>query len=205
MTDEQSNAEQNTVVEPPSDNAEYYEALGRFVAAFSQAEMWLFYLYARLTRTPMNTARIVFAGMRTEQMLKHIKALWKADPPAPEVRADYMPVLQHLGAIATRRNHVVHWVTGINESGRVVTNFHRALPKNIQTLSVSPKLLDDMTSDLFYIGQHLVGMFSVPAETRAERVARLPALADAWRYKAEQYQPQSFQQSKPVRKNPRRR
>ena len=113
MTDKPLNwsaaAEDLGLYDPPTDDKTHYEALGRFLASFANAEGAVHAIARKLTGLSDDKARILFGGMRLADVIDRIRSFIQLNSAKPE---DFFPdvesCLEQLGHISRRRHNIVH-------------------------------------------------------------------------------------------------
>lgn len=166
------------------DDPEYWKTLGRFIEAFASAEIVLFNLTAYYAKMPIQIAKVILSGSRTQVCIEHIRNIMALENFRDEIKNELTEVFSHLAAINTARNHILHYGSfETNDMGRIASNIARATPDKIRELRVSPSILSAMTSDLYKIGNHLVMLRIRPNNSFAERADEMPILRVAWEYK----------------------
>jgi hypothetical protein len=172
-----------------SSESSYWQALGQFIEQFSVAETFLFHLHGEYAKVSLNTARAVFSGMRTEQLIKNIIRIWERETPDADTKNELDDVFKQFRAINTVRNIMIHNVSRpANEMVRTVDDFARALrQKREHKLHISLEIMAAMTADLEKIAMHFVSHLLFPEVpqpiTLAIRAMIVPVLNDAWQYK----------------------
>jgi hypothetical protein len=127
------------------DHPRYWQALGRFIDAFSKLEAQIFVLLMNKGHVPQNTARAVFSGTRAELALSYLKRIQEGlerDVPAYVERA-----ITQFNAINSARNDIVHY--GASEDGAfIVSNALKTIPSRAKEASYGPEIIDAMRADL---------------------------------------------------------
>jgi hypothetical protein len=162
----------------------YYEALGRFVEAFSLVEAMLLFTLKTYTKVSWPVARAIFSGTRVETSMDFVNRICDAFDPGDEQRNELKDVFKQLRAINEVRNSLLHYGSFTrSDKGRITSNVRIAhVPKKIKEHPVSLEIFDEMTSDLQKINYHLTTLCLKPNASYPERVADIPEIADAWRY-----------------------
>jgi hypothetical protein len=186
---------------------DYWLALGEFVESFAFAEISLFSCMAATVGISHSVAKAVVGGQHADQLITVVRRVWQVKPPDEDIRQKVNGALTQLALINEIRGSVVHYPSfDTDDKGRVSSNVSRALTltqRHHREVRVSPNVLKDLSADLKKISQHLTyaAVATLDHRTpRAELAGRLPALADAWRYKRDEDQ----SRSKPTRKERRR-
>ncbi len=100
-----------------------YEAIGRFVTSFANAETAAHLVARRLSGLSDDKARVIFSGMRLGDLTDTIKALAKLDPEFDaRIFEDIEACLSQLGLIAKRRHSLVHRASSFIDGKFLVTN-----------------------------------------------------------------------------------
>ena len=86
----------------------HYEAVGRFVTSFANAESAVHILARHLSGMPDDKARIVFGGMRLPDLTDIIRHFMKIDNIPLDQRNVIGECLTQLVAISKRRHSIVH-------------------------------------------------------------------------------------------------
>lgn len=174
----------------------YYEALGRFVQMFAEAEAVVAQTLWAYAGTQPEVSKIVFAGTQTEHGSNYIKAIAKAINASADHQADLEDVFQQFGIIRGARNDILHYgATGIAEGQAVVSNAWKAKDKP-KVFPISPLALSEMTEDCRKIILHLAyGHLGRPRpKGQATVLLLVSVLQSPWRYK---HPPQSSSKTNP--------
>jgi hypothetical protein len=86
----------------------YYEALGRFVHAFSGVESMLMFALKTYAKVSWPVARAIFSGVRVEQSMDFVNRICDAFDPGDEWRKELEDVFTQLRAINEIRNSLLH-------------------------------------------------------------------------------------------------
>lgn len=120
---------------PPIDKGTpLYEALGRFITAYANAEVAVHRVARKVSGLPDDKARILFSGMRLDHVIERIRALLAIDDPGGKTIAELEDCFKQLRLIGERRHRLVHRATTIYPTWITVTNVHTS--KNIQASEV---------------------------------------------------------------------
>jgi len=169
-----------------SDDAPYWEALGRFMHQFSVTETQLFFLLTEQARVPPNIARAVFSDARADRAMDFIRRIEDSRETVADkqFRADIDAIFPQIKAINDARNAVVHNGGYRKDGTRVASNYLRALtPAKIRDFPVSPETLHAMTLDLMKIQVVLQLLINPGQQGRISATLRKhPALTAAWLY-----------------------
>jgi hypothetical protein len=168
-----------------STDHEYWQALGQFIEAFTRAENQLFMYLIWLIGVNNLVGKALFQRDKCDQLIKHIREVWKVRPISNEQRKELDDVLSHMTIINNERNLIVHRISHVfPDIGRVRTNILRAPTDDaIDLVQMRPTQLVDMAHDLGKITDHLVFHWFDPDSSLETRVLRKPELAAPWRYK----------------------
>ena len=177
----------------------YYEALGRFVDAFSEVEIAAARALWKYADVNQSTAKIVFSGTRADQGNRYIKEILEITKASVELREDFEDIAQQFGVISRVRNDVLHYgASGIAEGKGLVSNESRA-KSTPRTFAISPGDLKKMTADLrkilfrlnyVHIGRPLPRSRSIREELN--QVLRAP-----WQYKFVESPPKDYPAQNP--------
>lgn len=160
----------------------FHSALGRFVAMFAKAEFAAHILLRRYARMSVPAARALLSGVRADETKNRLQRLLEIGFIGEAVWNDLKPTLDQLNEINHRRNLILHHSTvAIEEEEGMVTNADMAhIEERIIGFKISPRILDDMTSDLRKIILHIhtKHVIDLPMEDpEVDAVLRVP-----WRY-----------------------
>jgi hypothetical protein len=169
------------------DDTPHYEAVGRFVTSFAGAEGAVHMLARHLSGLPDQKARIIFGGMRLNDVMKIVRDMAKIDNLPAETFAVIDSCLAQLNAIAMRRHNIVHQ-SSIFFDGKLLSSdaFTSRSATIIRRDSFNVKELSDMQSDCGRIYLRLARIFLPDSELRPTQTSS--TLEDviyrsAWRYK----------------------
>ncbi|GEM_PF-1971995 len=181
----------SATIEGKQREREYFDALGRFVHAYAQAEtvtalaLW----FAAAIKHPI--AKAVFSGVRVKDASSHMKRIADVTGMDKQQRKELDDVLRQLGDITSARNDILHYgAVDVAEGRASVTNALKAhTAEKTTTFDVSPATLAKMTADLRKISMHLRVNFSgIPRPYAAANQLLLATTLHApWQYK---HQPQ---------------
>jgi hypothetical protein len=93
---------------PFDESGQNYEAVGRLITAYANAEGALHQLARHLTGLSDDKARVLFAGMRVGDITDRIRALVRLNKTPNETAANIEACLVQLAEIASRRHSLVH-------------------------------------------------------------------------------------------------
>ncbi|MBR0693492.1 hypothetical protein [Bradyrhizobium lablabi] len=100
----------------------HYEAVGRFVTSFANAEAAVHLLVRQLSGMPDDKARIVFGGMRLPDLTEIIRRLMRIDNAPLSNQTVIDDCLTQLVAISKRRHSLVHRGASFFDGKLVVSN-----------------------------------------------------------------------------------
>jgi hypothetical protein len=166
----------------PREDAPSFEALGRFVTAYAQAEAEVHQLARRLIVVSDAKARIILGGMRlthVAHIIRRLLALKKATSKFKEVDA----CLTQLEAVSKERDKLVHRYVSYAEKALRATN--RLTAKSIANAeddAYSERDLTEMELDCRAIAVRLA-LARVPALRKHAGSEAKSALYAPWRYK----------------------
>lgn len=172
-------------IQVPETDAPLYEAIGRFVTSFANAEAAVHILARHFSGLSDEKARIIFGGMRLpdiSDLIRHIAALDNLDPETVEAIDS---CLTQLSLIAKRRHILVHRSSIFYEGTFLATNVLTTKSlKATEGDTFDLQELSDMQSDCRRVYLRL-GRLCSPATHPAEDDPLTEALIykSAWRYK----------------------
>jgi hypothetical protein len=100
----------------------HYEAIGRFVTSYANAEAAVHLLARYLSGLSDEKARIIFGGMRLADLSDIIRHFIKIDDLAPQTQTTIDSCLTQLVLISKRRHSLVHRSTNVLHNRLMVTN-----------------------------------------------------------------------------------
>ena len=167
----------------------YYAALGKFIAAYALAEAGVHVLARIVVGIGDEQARVVFGGMRRQDLTERIKKLLRLRGASDEASAEVSECLDQLVAVGQHRHQFAHGLVSISERALVVTDITTA--KSVASAlseAYSLELLDDLRSDCSAIWNRLTWIGSeekMRYETgcRSEAPQLLAAMRGPWRYR----------------------
>ncbi|MHC2538331.1 hypothetical protein [Bradyrhizobium diazoefficiens] len=141
------------LIEPVSSDKTHYEALGRFLAAFANAEGASHVLARKLSGLSDEKARLLFSGMRLSDIVERIRGLVHAERIAKiglpdEILTDIENCLDQLGQISSRRHNLVH--RGATYFSGALISANSMIAKTIASIEtdiIEEKTLNDMQLD----------------------------------------------------------
>jgi hypothetical protein len=161
----------------------YYDALGRFVTAFSMVETTLLRVLWKLAHLEAPYAQAVLSGVRIEGSMGYINRIADAEKWSPEKRQNWQKIFSQIGLINKLRNDILHYGTSEFGSVRVVTNVVVAhTPDRVREIHIKPAILDKASKDLWDIFLFLTFLGGIgEIYGKQPTVSRLRR--KAWRYK----------------------
>lgn len=127
----------------------HYEAVGRFVTWFANAETSVHVLARKLSGMPDKKARIIFGGMRLADLTDVVRAMARLDK-LPQGDYDEIDAcLTQLNLIGSKRHALVHRSSNFFDNRIVVTNIQNS--KSLESFEVDAFTVDqlaDMQTDL---------------------------------------------------------
>jgi len=172
------------LINPPSNDKTHYEALGRFLATFANAEGGVHIIARKLSGLSDDKARILFGGMRLADITDRIRGIIQLDGNdklTVEMRSDIESCLDQLALISSRRHNLVHRGATYFSGGLISGNSLIAKTlASIESEIISELILNEMQSDCGVIFLRL----SYVAEGSDQNAEWLLALRQRpWRYK----------------------
>jgi len=160
------------------------------VEAFAVAELSLFRYMAHISEMSEPVARIVGKSWHVSNMIEFVRHVWKVTPLPPQSE-ELADVLSHFAEINALRNSVIHHISMVTPEGeRISSNVDRSMPsKAVQAHRVSSQMLLGVTLDVLKVSKHLISVVIKPSASLAERADSVPALNNAWKYKASAHRP----------------
>lgn len=173
--------------------ANYFEALGRFVDAFAEMETAMALTFWKFADVPRDIARAVFSGVRAKEAADQCRRIMEATGSTKKDFEDFKYLTDRLGLLNSARNDIIHYgAFSIGSDGAYVTNAIKAhVEKKVTEFPVSPKILDQMRADAVKITFHLEYEYLGRAWPRSAlaRAALERALQSPWQYKHQPRQP----------------
>jgi len=185
-------------ITPPEDEP-FFAALGRFIASYAIAEHQVHLLARHLTRLNDAKARIIFSGMRLNDLAERIRGLLRTTRATEKRYNEVDNCLRQLDLIATQRNNIVHRFVLYTHGQIEVTNI--IISKSIDVSERQMFKINDfenMDSDCAAITirfRIICGGREVPLRNWA----RSP-----WRYKSPQPNPKAKQRRSAARQRKHR-
>jgi hypothetical protein len=126
----------------------YYESLGRFIGAFSEAETAVHLTLRAYAGTPAEIANIAFSGVKMKNGMVFIKQIAKATEKSQWAQDDLKDIFDQLSIINGVRNDILHHGANMVAEGKgYVSNALRAKGEATE-FPISPELLNAMWQDL---------------------------------------------------------
>jgi hypothetical protein len=88
---------------------EYYQALGGFVAEFSEIEAAMQVALWHFTKVKTSVAQAVFSGVRADEACSKITRIADAENWSAARKADWKVIADRLGILRTLRNDILLW------------------------------------------------------------------------------------------------
>jgi hypothetical protein len=163
---------------------EYYEALGRFVVAFTEVECTLQQVLWRLSKVNSPVAQAVFSGVRADEASNKITRIGEAENWSEERRTEWKVIADRTGILRTLRNDILHYGTDWQlEGGWIMTNRgYVHTRQKVKYTPVTPEILEDATADLKKLSMHLFHFLFRDDMTPKGLASLDPTLQRAWRY-----------------------
>ena len=132
----------------PQPDTPHYEAIGRFLTTFANAEASVHMLARKLSGLPDDKARIIFNGMRLADLTDLIRQLARLDQMTDDWYDEIDTCLVQLGYIATRRHSLVHRTSNFFDGKITVSNILTSKTINNHEFEVYEiELLKNMRTD----------------------------------------------------------
>lgn len=175
------------------EDAAHYEAVGRFVTAYANAEASVHMLARRLSGLSDEKARIVFGGMRLPDISGRVREMMKLDTADAASYSEVDACLLQLSVIAERRHKLVHRSTTYFQGLLLVTNA-LTVKSTAHTESETYEIrdLEDMQFDCMSIYLRLTRISNPEALLALDAIEKQP-----WRYMPAS-RPQTKQSGKPA-------
>jgi hypothetical protein len=176
-------------IPPGESEAEYFESLGRFIAAYANSEATVHELARFLSKMSEEKARVIFYGMRLGDLTDRIRAMLRADQIDTETCDEVESCLTQLATIADARNKLVHRTVQYAFGKLTVTNAYSARTREgIEFHAFLKTELEAMQTDCICIFARLLKV----SRGRPEDLELVPFnafLHEPWRYKPAQQVP----------------
>lgn len=165
----------------------YHCALGSFVSAFSRTEATLLRNLWILAGLKAPYAQAVLSGVKVEGAMGLIRRIAEAERWAEKKKAQWDRVFSQLGLINKLRNDLLHHGASMFGDVWIVSNKAVAHhPNRVREIHITPKILEDATSDLGFIFLELILLGGPKAGTiygENRRSALRRRQRSPWRYK----------------------
>lgn len=170
---------------PDKEDEPYYAAIGRLIVQYAACEGAVQMLARRLSKLDDNKARVIFAGMRTRDIIERIHAMWLWKKRSAKATQTLKECLIQYEEIGKSRDKIAHRFSNYNFGKIWNTNILTAKKLvNAERDSFSLADLKNMYSDCLKIYLLLEGTQNRRSkESRAADRLALRMLKHAWRYK----------------------
>jgi hypothetical protein len=126
----------------------HYEAIGRFVTSFANAEAAVHMLARKLSALPDAKARIIFGGMRLLDLIDIVRQMARIDKIPDRQYSEIDTCLTQLNYIGTRRHSLVHRSSNFFDGKLMVSNILTSKAVTAAEIEVFEiELLSDMQAD----------------------------------------------------------
>jgi hypothetical protein len=105
-----------------SNDAPYFEAIGRFIVEYAAAEGAMHLIARKYSGMGEDKARIVFSGMRLGDITERIRGILKTDKIEDGFQIEIDKCITQLDLISSERNKIVHRYTSYDKDHISVTN-----------------------------------------------------------------------------------
>jgi len=174
-------------------NAQYWQALGKFIEDFAGAEYAMSEVLRKYAGVSQHVGKAIFSGTKSDAAIKLIERIWAVHDPGETVKAELRSAFAQFRAINNVRNIAIHYGSHKRpEKGRFVSTLRNALtPDRVNEARVSSAILGQMSDDLFKISVHCWRRaFRLKPNRQDSGILRR-----AWRYKPPPNQNQSTKKS----------
>jgi hypothetical protein len=161
----------------------YYEALGRFIVEFTDAENELYLFLVQQTGLDIRIANAVISGTKVDSAISFVRRIYAARN--SDLPAVVDEILTHLQALNTARNEILHHGTYYDVPvGRFVSNALKShIPSKVKRWKLTTHLLETMADDAAKAATMLRALIDA---AQGEPITRNEALRRAWQYKPQQ-------------------
>jgi hypothetical protein len=163
---------------------EYYQALGRFVAEFTEIEGGLQVALWNFAKVKSPIAQAVFSGVRADDAANKITRIADAENWSQKKRDNWQAITTRLGILRTLRNDILHYGAEWQIEGDwIVTNrgfVHK--PEKIVNTPISVQILSDATADLEKLSLHIFHFIFADEGTPLGMATIRAAIEQPWRY-----------------------
>jgi hypothetical protein len=146
------------------DEKSYYEALGRFISHFAEAESHILNMHRVLAGVSVDKARTLFPALRVDDATKQIKTMLEGS--SEFVEFDW--VFKQWTVVNEMRSSLVHY--GIKFHPQPVTT-NAARKKKVKEYPVSLEIMHQLSEDIRKIGAHAMA-FVLSREIEEEKIYR---------------------------------
>ena len=166
----------------------YWKELGKFIHAFSDAEHRLLNLLQNYAGVTDAIAGVLFSGTRMDAAKDYLNSILDATNQT-DIKTRLERPLAQLAAIATIRNHLVHWIARDDgEDDLLVSNAYLApSAARLKEFRINPEQMGFMITDLRRINVLLM-IADLPPKNRGDLDKYL---ASPWLYKPPQPSPRA--------------
>jgi hypothetical protein len=163
---------------------QYYLALGRFVAEFTEIEGAMQVALWRFSKINSPVAQAVFSGVRADEASNKITRIGDAENWTKARASEWKAIADRLAILRTLRNDILHYgAEWEGENAWIITNRDFVhTPKKIMTTPVSVEILAAATSDLEQLSLHLFHFLYADEMTPTGLHEFEQTLRRAWRY-----------------------
>ena len=163
---------------------EYYLALGRFIAAFSEIEGAMQVALWHFSSVKSPVAQAVFSGIRADEASNKITRISNAEGWSDIQKSEWKLISDRLGILRQLRNDIIHYgAEWHGENSWLVSNkmfVHTA--DRVKTTPVSPSILEDAIADLEKLSFHLFTFIFGDQMTDLGKMVADQNRKTAWRY-----------------------
>ena len=167
----------------PDDDIPYFAALGKFIVGYASAEIAAHLLCKKLSGLSENKARIIFGGMRLQEIRERILGMMRLDTEYQKQYDSVEKCLNQLQIIANERHNLVHRKVVYHQDHIHVTNVYTSKSDtNIEEAQFTLTDLENMRSDCdtIYVRLEVVRRPYILGNSLPEEVELLHS---AWQYK----------------------
>lgn len=162
----------------------HFEALGRFISAFSNAEAATHAIARKLLGVSDAKARIIFSGMRLGDLTERVRGTMRVDVSPATIAEDIDGCLVQLNHISEKRHRLVHRSSIVLGGKLLVTNSLTAkVAENFENDIFEIPELKNMTVDCNAIWLRLMWHCDGEKPDNATEELRAYLLSRPWQYK----------------------
>ncbi len=163
-----------------------YQALGRFVQLFAGTEALLQLTLWSAARVSNPIAKAIFAGVRPELAIQHIRRIFEVSDVFADRRSSYDELFQRIGIISEARNLLLHQGISSSDEGPVSTNSWLALTSDrARQIPASLTVLSNLGADTAKVNARLQLNLITQDDVRASIAERsLEHIERPWLYEA---------------------